>query len=112
MSLLLFQSQAHNHNDLHKPRSETFQESSQILPIPQLGMVDGMNIPILVDGAGAFSMGAAVAGAVARSPLYIPFEPSEFFIREVRCSSFELVQELICYCILPSSKVLQVPPQP
>ena len=30
------------------------------------GMVDGMNIPILVDGTGAFSMSAAVAGAVAR----------------------------------------------
>ena len=31
------------------------------------GTVEGINIPIVMDGAGAFSMGAAAAGAVARS---------------------------------------------
>ena len=35
------------------------------------GMVDGTNVPILVDQADASSMGAAVAGAVARPLFYI-----------------------------------------
>ena len=37
------------------------------------------------------------------SHLHIPFEPGEFFIREVRCSSLKLVQELyllLCHLLM------------
>ena len=79
-----------------------------------------MNIPILVDGAGVLSMGAAAAGAVARSlrstcSLSLANSSSEKFatssFREslLEPSTVLLLPQKFLAVEAPSSKVLQDP---